>query len=373
MQQRLLVLDVARGLAAMVVVFWHWQHFFFINNRISPDFDKSKQPFYTELSAIYNHGGHVAVLFFFSLSGYIFYWLYSDSIKNRNCSAWDFFVLRFARLYPLFLASLLIVSLLQVVHFWKTGFTFVYENNDVRHFLLNLFMVPFWGFENGFSFNGPAWSISVEVGLYVVFFTLTALGFRGWVSLLAFFLGIALLERFGLDRRWSIPLECFFAGGLAYHAMRFYLTCKARSSMIDFLVISSAVLIWLVLIFGGSGTYAQFDHHRLYARLLFPFTIMALVVAEKYLGSKLAPFHWVGDISYSSYLIHFPLQIIFVLIVLMFGLDRNVFYSPVTLIVFFLVLLPASYFVFIGFERPLQKAIRMKLLSQNSMETKKHA
>jgi len=363
MQERLLALDIARGLAALVVVFWHWQHFFFENNRISPDFERSRQPFYTALSTIYQQGGHVAVLFFFSLSGFIFYWLYSDAVKNRRCSAWEFCVLRFARLYPLFFATLVVVGVLQAIHYWKTGSTFVYENNDIRHFVLNLFLVPYWGFENGFSFNGPAWSISTEVGLYVVFFVLTSLGFQGWKSLLVFLFTIPVLERSGIDRRWSIPLESFFAGGLACHAIRFYLSSRLKSSAGNWLVFSSAAAIWLVLVLGEPATFARFDHHRLYARLLFPLTIMALVISDRPLGRKLVPFRWVGDISYSSYLIHFPLQILFVLVFVMCGWEREAFYSPTTLIVFFLVLLPASYLVFHGFERPLQNAIRKRLLT----------
>ena len=31
-------------------------------------------------------------------------------------------------------------------------------------------MISYWGFENGNSFNGPFWSVSVEFLIYVLFF-----------------------------------------------------------------------------------------------------------------------------------------------------------------------------------------------------------
>lgn len=50
------------------------------------------------------------------------------------------------------------------------GSYFVYPNNDIKHFLLNLFFASSWSFESGHSFNGPIWSVSVEVLLHALFF-----------------------------------------------------------------------------------------------------------------------------------------------------------------------------------------------------------
>jgi peptidoglycan/LPS O-acetylase OafA/YrhL len=370
--ERLFALDIARGLAALVVVFCHWQHFFFVNNKFSQNFDRTKQPFYSTFATIYSHGGHVAVLFFFALSGFIFYWLYAGTIKQHKCSLKEFFILRFARLYPLFLASLLLVAFLQLIHYWKTGFTFVYLNNDLYHFVLNLFMASFWGLEQGFSFNGPTWSISIEVVLYVVFFLTTFFGFCGWKSLLTFFLAIAFLERLGLDRRWSIPLECFFAGGLAYYVIKTYLQSKFRSRWVDLSISGAAIVLWGFLLAADHTTLGMIDHHRLYGRVVFPVSIMALVIFETHFSNRLKTLRWIGEISYSSYLIHFPLQIVFVLVILTAGLDRSVFYSPLFMILFFMTLLPLSFAVFQRFERPAQEKIRNRLLGNQQNNLQRH-
>ncbi|WWL43599.1 hypothetical protein V5O39_17130 [Pseudomonas parakoreensis] len=76
---------------------------------------------------------------------------------------------RFSRIYPLHLLTFLAVALLQKIYSAHTGNAFVYPFNDAWHALLNVFLAPAWGLEQGWSFNGPAWSISVEVLLYAGF------------------------------------------------------------------------------------------------------------------------------------------------------------------------------------------------------------
>ncbi len=76
---------------------------------------------------------------------------------------------------------------------------------------------------------------------------------------------------------------------------------------------------------------------------------------------------WVGYITYSSYLIHFPLQLLVDLAV-SYGLLNsdfcmNLFCFPI----YFLVLILLSYMVFVKFERPIQKMIRSRLLQPNKV------
>jgi hypothetical protein len=48
-------LDFARGVAALAVVLWHWQHFFF-NGPVSGAFQREEQPFYSVLFLFYEKG-----------------------------------------------------------------------------------------------------------------------------------------------------------------------------------------------------------------------------------------------------------------------------------------------------------------------------
>src|SRR5437762_3835756 len=166
--KRLYSLDVLRGLAALSVVFWHWQHFSYSGTQpaiVSPE----RLPLYPVFFLFYTKGA-LAVDLFFSLSGFVFFWLYSDSVSRKTISGREFAWLRFTRLYPLHLATLLAVAFGQWAYHSRTGAFFVYHFNDAKHFALNLFLGSSWGLENGFSFNGPVWSVSVEVALYAMFF-----------------------------------------------------------------------------------------------------------------------------------------------------------------------------------------------------------
>ena len=65
-----------------------------------------------------------------------------------------------------------------------------------------------------------------------------------------------------------------------------------------------------------------------------------------------------GDISYSSYLLHFPLQLMAASVVVLAGLDRSSFLSVPVLAGFFLVLAALSYASYALLERPAQSFLR---------------
>jgi hypothetical protein len=61
---------------------------------------------------------------------------------------------------------------------------FVYPWNDVRHCILNLFLLSSVGLKR-LPYNYPVWSVSVEMVLYVLFYTLCRFN---WVRVLVFML-----------------------------------------------------------------------------------------------------------------------------------------------------------------------------------------
>ena len=162
------LLDVIRGVAAFVILFWHYQHFFW-NGTERVEFNKEEQPLYLIFYSFYNYG-HVAVYLFFILSGFIFFHTYGVRIADRVVSFRQYALNRFSRLYPLHLFTLILVVFLQIYYFKNFNDYYIYQFNDLKHFLLNLSFISFWGFEDGLSFNGPIWSVSIEVLLYLIFY-----------------------------------------------------------------------------------------------------------------------------------------------------------------------------------------------------------
>jgi peptidoglycan/LPS O-acetylase OafA/YrhL len=107
--------------------------------------------------------------------------------------------------------------------------------------------------------------------------------------------------------------------------------------------------------------------------VFFPATIVSLVVLETRWRPNLHGLRWIGDISYSTYLIHFPLQILFVLVFSMLGFTAVVFLSPWVLLLFFAILIPLALASFAWFERPVQNAIRRKFSPRDNKRSHRKA
>src|SRR5260370_30315464 len=100
--QRYETLNALRGIAALSVVFWHWQWVYCPPGDATSLVDPSIQPFFWILAPLYRHGLW-GVQMFFSISGFVFFYLYADAIAQRRVTVATFVNYRFSRLYPLHL------------------------------------------------------------------------------------------------------------------------------------------------------------------------------------------------------------------------------------------------------------------------------
>ena len=380
-------LDALRGLAALCVVVCHWHFLFFDGTKLGP-FVAEKQPFYPLLRPIYERGW-LAVDFFFCLSGFIFFCYYSERIAARRIGPGAFAALRISRLYPLHLATLLAVALGQWFMRIRFGESFVSSFNDGFHFVINLLFASGWGFERGGSFNGPAWSISVEMLLYAAFFAACWFGLRRWwhLTLLA---GAGLAIEFTRFCAVGRGLFGFFIGGLCY---LFVSTVRRRGHTIrPALLLAGAAGAWLLVALDlryhltEQGLGAILGPHRLLrgheigdvlqyiAFQLFPFqvlsipaTIVAFALLESARGTLGKRAAFLGDISYSSYLLHFPLLLTLNGLARSFGWDRTAFYLPGPLLLFLAALLALAWCCHRWFELPAQAYLRSHLITPSHL------
>ena len=346
--ERFYLLDALRGLAALSIVLWHWQHFF------PPEtFSAERQPLYRPLILFYTNGLR-AVDVFFCLSGFIFFWLYAERISSSRISAREFFILRFSRLYPLHLATLVFVAVAQFIYWNAREAFFIYPENDAYHFLLHSVLASSIGLERGYSFNGPAWSISVEAFLYALFFLSCRMAMPRWFfCLLAILSGVALWAVYPPIARGLIS---FFIGGSVYLAYR---GITRRQLPLAIPCIALAVLCWAATLAQVSIGLVDYSPPTLWSIfVLFPLTVLALALAETQFGALGKRLSFLGEISYSSYLIHFPLQLVFVGGAALIGLRSERFYSPAMMALFFVVLVCLSMASSRYFERPVQRWVR---------------
>jgi peptidoglycan/LPS O-acetylase OafA/YrhL len=356
--ERFYSLDLLRGVAALAVVFWHWQNFFYVGTQPGP-FVSERLPLSNVFLPFYRYG-FIAVDLFFSLSGFVFFWLYSKGVAGGTVKWKDFAVLRFSRLYPLHFATLLIVAVGQFGFARITGAYFVYPFNDGYHFILNLLFASSWGLEKGYSFNLPVWSVSIEVLLYALFFAYCRLFPRRLdlllvVSIIGF---LTVFPQIGL----VVPgrgVGPFFLGGSAF---LIYERIIGRGDV-------SKTSKWLAYVTGSAWLMALIAAHREPSLilawgtiiLLFPLTILSLALIESAWGPIGRRLSFLGDISYSLYLLHFPLQLAVVTVMARLSISRSLFYSPWFMGLFFSLLILASFASYHYFEVPLRKYLRQRL------------
>ena len=352
-------LDILRGVAALIVVFWHWQHFFFdgtFNDMMGKIIDKSHYPLYHIFRPFYGQGWR-AVELFFTLSGFIFFWLYSSKISNKEVGFEKYLTLRISRLYPLHVLTLFVVIIAQYCLYHTKGYNFVYNDFSAGAFLANITLTFDW-FSSAITFNGPSWSLSVEMFLYLVFFLFCIIKFnRWWYALPMIFIGYLLRGTF-LDSMGT-GIMSFFAGGCIFYLFNWQMNTWSKKWRIYFAIFSMPLIIIGSIIF---RYIAKIELPAYFFELaIFPSIILTISLLEASLGYGIGKhLAFIGDISYSTYLWHFPLQIIFVLAVNFIGKTRAVFYSPVTLLLFFVVLITISILSYHYFEKPMQNYLRQK-------------
>jgi peptidoglycan/LPS O-acetylase OafA/YrhL len=151
-------LSFTRFFAALVVVFFHF------GTGVSFISDEPWTPILT--------AGPLAVSFFFTLSGYVMAVVYGDMKKADRIGFW---IARFARIYPLYIAVLL----------WFIAA----RPSSFADNLLHVLLLQAWIPGKVLDHNPVGWSLSVEGFFYVCFPMLAVLaqklGRRRWTALVA--------------------------------------------------------------------------------------------------------------------------------------------------------------------------------------------
>jgi len=350
-EKKLLGLEMLRFISAFAILIVHYKHFAFVGYSLV-DFHIDQQPFYPLLKWFYHHGG-LGVQFFWCISGFIFFWKYQNAIHQKIISGSKFFVLRLSRLYPLHFATLLLMAALQIIYLREHGFYFLVPNNDLKHFILQLFLASNWGGQ-GFSFNTPIWSISVEVLIYLFFFlVLRYIGKAIWVTLLVLLIG-AFIKYHNLTE--SFIVDCiiyFYLGGFTAQILKNFTNTKYQKILLIF----SLVVIFSPFIFLTEDMFVQIKPFflTLYAPALIYIGAIEIKTSQS-VGNLIES---LGNMTYSSYLIHLPLQLFIVLMLEKLNIALP-FYSIYFFILFIALVLCLSRIIFLRFEKPMQDFIRLR-------------
>ena len=338
-------IEILRFLTSLSVLLYHYRHFFNPSHSASElkyTSIKTSLPFFNFLEIFYQHG-ILGVHVFYTISGLVFAHIYLNSAKH--VSSKDFFINRFARLYPLHFATLILVVILQYLSFFKFNTFQIIEINDFYHFILNIFFISSWGFEHGHSFNAPIWSVSIEIAIYIAFFFLLTLikKYKIYAIILISILLLLIDKTKIFD---TLFLECarlFFSGVLVY-----YICSKSKFNTI--LLIFSIILIGVSFL----GNFKTF--------LFCPSLLIIFVKIDDFITNinVKKSFILFGNLTYALYLLHVPFQIIILIIFNHYNLVNTIFLEHYFFVSFFLILILLSSITYKFYEKPANDGIRRK-------------
>lgn len=298
--------------------------------------------------------GYLAVDFFFLLSGFVIWMTWHERLRAVGWRAVPGFLQkRVARIWPLHLVMLGFAVALALL-LAATG------RHDPREFPfaelpLHLLLMQNWGFTDALAWNDPAWSISAELGAYLLFPLLAfAIDWRrvpSWavvavigalILLLAGVFAAAGHATLGkeIERLGLIRCVIEFAAGTAVGS----LWLRWRATPLRPAVLA-AVLAALLLMSPLPETLATTS--------AFAAALLALALTSGMRGNPLdvAPLHYLGEVSYATYLSHFLLWFAFKLA---FVSDaRSV--PPALALLYLVLVLAASIALYHLVERPAQR------------------
>src|SRR5258708_795276 len=260
--------------------------------------------------------GYLGVDFFFVLSGFIITHVYFASLASPSRSAVQIFLWhRLIRLYPVHITVLAgLLAIVSLAH--GAGFTF---NNPQEwqwnELLWQLTLLHAWGVTAIPGWNVPSWSISAEWFAYLLFPLLAPalMRIRGrGIALLVAVAALAATALLFATANWRLNTWVgapaltrvfgeFLCGAALCRAIA--LSHKLPLPRGDILA-TGAFVAFLI---GASAGLQDFALVALLALTILG-TALSSGHARRILGSRALV--WLGEISYSVYMVHFPVLII---------------------------------------------------------------
>lgn len=332
-------LTSARGIAAWLVVLYH------IRGAIAG--------LPTGVEAILAKG-YLAVDFFFLLSGFVIWLTWHERLNHGGAAAIARFLQkRIARIWPLhavmLAAAVALALLLRATGRSDPAFPFA-------ELPLHVLLIQNWGFTSALRWNDPAWSISCELAAYLLFplqlalvdwrrLPTAALVAIGATIMIGLYLAMGRAPSLGTNIPHYGIIRCLseFATGTIAAA----LFLRRPQAALPWATAALAAALW------ASGTPETLIAPATFAALLLALALSAGHPAHPLEGRWI---HYLGKISYATYLSHFLLWKVFKLA---FVAEAGV--VPLRLIALYLAMaLGGSVMLYHGVERPAQRWINRR-------------
>ena len=342
------ILDGLRGLAAIVVVIYHFMEIAI-----------------TDYSKNFIAHGYLAVDFFFCLSGFVIAYAYDSRVEKMGVLS--FIKLRLIRLHPL----VIIGSLLGLLTFLFDPFSNFYPiygfGKTALLFLASAFLIPYpvmaERFFNLFNLNAPAWSLFWEyiANLFyiLILFRLNRNVLQTLTLIAAVIICFVAFRSTNLMGGWGGPtfwdggarvLYSFLAGMLVY---RSNWIIKNR---LGFLGVSVLLLLSFLVPFNDKYNWLT---EPLVVLIYFPVLVSLGAGATLKSGlEKICRFS--GDISYPLYMTHYPFIWIFLTYVA--AIKPEMALLKIIIPVSVCLLIAIAYLIMVFIDMPMRKYLRNRFL-----------
>lgn len=314
--------------------------------------------------------GSVGVGFFFTLSGFILAYNYSGKLSLNRVSIRNFWLKRFARLYPLHLLTL---------YFSIPMMYMLYPNSSISEFgsplILNLLLLQSCVFPTGdnffWGFNSVSWSVSAEMIFYVgfpflvYFFKRMRNAFAFLVILGCITLPIIIFKAtvLGMHPLWFYFFPLFRVWDFLIGIMLFEIYSYCRNTVaFKFATGLELLSVFIFILFFSFHNFVPLVY-RYSCYYWFPIALIVLIFSfskgrvSRMLSNKY--FVYLGEVSYGFYMFHVLVIYYFVQLNNSYFIFQNFYLLVLFLLVSSIVVSCISYEFF---EKPLNKFIVKKFV-----------
>jgi len=342
------LLDGLRGLAAVVVVIYHFMEIAI-----------------TDYSKNFIAHGFLAVDFFFCLSGFVIAYAYDTRAENIGIT--QFFKLRLIRLHPL----VVIGSVLGLLTFLFDPFSDFYSvyglGKTALLFLTSAFLIPYpimpERYTNLFCLNAPAWSLFWEyianIFYILIFFRLGKKMLFTLVLVGAALICFVVIRSTNLSGGWGgqnfwdggVRVLYSFAAGMFVYRANWIIKNKLGFAGIS-------ILLLVAFLIPYSDQYNWITEPII---VLFYFPLLVALGAVTNLSPSLTKLcNLSGEISYPLYMTHYPFVWVFLTYFAVVKPSMQTLWVVIPVSVALLVLL--AYLIMRFVDLPLRKYLREKFI-----------
>lgn len=332
----------------------------------------------SELLSRLNSNGCVGVTLFFVLSGFILGYTYISSDIRFTGTKREFWVARFARIYPMYAIGLALAAPMVLV--WGPVSEAIKGVTGIAAILLLQTwlqpLIPSWN-----DWNGPGWSLSAEAIFYLMFPFIVPL-----ISKLRSHLKIA------IPFFWALSVAPIALELVNHNVDLLFWYHNPLARLPEFIIGIIASVQWS---FGKNSSFGKFagplsilSLAGLIALMMTPVSpeylkngtcvplILTLILSLAYERGPLDAFLSteivvkLGASSYSLYILHWPLWEITQYAVKKSGLERNI--GSGLFFLYLTILIGAAYLFFKYFEEPCSRILKRKLNAKKSSNAHHH-